>query len=61
MTTKVPKLEGASLRYCVEIAHPVDGTTKVWDSYTDLAKAESIAATLKRYGIAAQVRREVTP
>jgi hypothetical protein len=44
-------------RYEVQIVRPQDGRVVLWDKYTDRAKAESIAATLRKHGIFAQIRR----
>jgi len=45
-------------RWQVEIVNPADGRPKIWDSYADRDRAESVAATLRHHGFFVQVRRD---
>jgi hypothetical protein len=44
-------------RYHVEIVHPVTGKPQIWDSYSSREAAETVATTLRKHGLFAQVRR----
>ena len=43
-------------RYEVQIVHPVTGKPQVWDTYPTREAAETVAATLRKRGLFAQVR-----